>query len=182
MTHSFRRVSLPIASLLALLLVTAPVLAAEPDKGPELARTLTGTVASSEDAKGRTTFTMTVDGVVWELSAGPKWFWGANNPLATYVGDAVEAVGTYHAGGTTLSVESVDGTVLRAAGRPDWAGGPKRVGGRHPGFKDGSHPGKGLGRAKAPGQLKDKASPGQGNGREHAPGQLKDKSKAPEAD
>ena len=67
-------------------------------------------------------------------------------------------------------------------GRPDWAGGPKRVGGRHPGFKDGTHPGKGLGREQRPGQLKDKTHPGQGNGRERAPGQLKDKTKAPDAD
>ena len=153
---SFRRAFFPIASLLTLLLVTAPVLAAKPDKGPELAKTLSGTVASSEDGKGRPTFSMTVAGVVWELSAGPKWFWGANNPLAPYVGKSVEAVGTYHAGDTTLSVDTVDGKALRAPGRPDWAGGPKRVGGRHPGFKDGTHPGKGLGREKAPGQLKDK--------------------------
>ncbi len=176
--HSF----LPIAGLMTLLLVAAPVLAAKPDKGPELAKTLTGMVASGEDSKGRPTFTMTVDGVVWELSAGPKWFWGVNNPLAPYVGDAVEAVGTHHAGETKLSVDSINGTALRPAGRPDWAGGPKRVGGRHPGFKDGSHPGKGLGRANAPGQLKDKANPGQGKGRDNAPGQLKDKSKAPDAD
>ena len=174
-----RRAFLPVAGLMTLFLITAPVLAAKPDKGPELAQTLTGTVASSEDEKGRPTYSMTVGGVVWELSAGPKWFWGANNPLAAYVGDAVEVVGTYHAGETNLSVDSVDGEALRAAGRPDWAGGPKRIGGRHPGFKDGSHPGKGLGREKAPGQLKDKST---GNGRENAPGQLKDKTNTPDAD
>lgn len=151
-----RRAFLPIAGLITLLLVTAPVLAAKPDKGPELAKTLTGTVASSEDGKGRPTFSMTVGGVVWELSAGPKWFWAANNPLAAYVGKSVEAVGTYHAGETKLNVDTVDGKALRAPGRPAWAGGPKRIGGRHPGFKDGSHPGKGQGRANAPGQLKDK--------------------------
>jgi hypothetical protein len=174
-----RRLVLPLAVLMTLLLMAAPVLAAKPDKGPELAQTLTGTVVGSTDGKGRPTFSMTVGGVVWELSAGPKWFWGANNPLAPYVGDAVEVAGTYHAGETTLSVDSVNGTALRPAGRPDWAGGPKRIGGRHPGFKDGSHPGKGLGRAKAPGQLKDKST---GNGRANAPGQLKDKTKTPDAD
>jgi hypothetical protein len=174
-----QRLLLPIAVLMTLLLAAAPVLAAKPDKGPELAKTLTGTIASSEDGKGRPTFSMTVGGLVWELSAGPKWFWGANNPLAPYVGDSVEVVGTYHAGETTLSVDSVDGKTLRAAGRPDWAGGPKRIGGRHPGFKDGSHPGKGLGRVNAPGQLKDKT---RGNGRVNAPGQLKDKTKTADAD
>ena len=110
-----RRAFLPVASLMTLLLVAAPVLAAKPDKGPELAKTLSGTVASSEDGKGRPTFSMTVGGVVWELSAGPKWFWGTNNPLASYVGKSVEAVGTYHAGETTLDVDTVDGKALRAA-------------------------------------------------------------------
>lgn len=158
----FRRAFLPVAGLMTLLLVAAPVLAAKPDKGPELAKTLAGTVASSEDGKGRATFTMTVGGVVWELSAGPKWFWGANNPLAPYVGKSVTAVGTYHAGETNLDVDTVDGKVLRAPGRPAWAGGPKVVGKNHPGWKDGK--------------------PGNGHGRDNAPGQLKDKTKTPDAD
>ena len=50
-----RRVLLPLAGLLALLFIAAPVFAlakpVKPDKGPELAKTLAGTVASSEDAK-----------------------------------------------------------------------------------------------------------------------------------
>jgi len=154
---SSRRAFLCIASLMTLLLVVAPVFAAKPDKGPELAKTLTGTVAGSQDGKGRPTYSMTISGVVWELSAGPKWFWGANNPLATYVGKSVEAVGTYHAGETTLHVDTIDGKALRSPGRPAWAGGPKRVGGRHPGFRAGTHPGNGHGRENAPGQLKDKA-------------------------
>ncbi|MEX1170474.1 MAG: hypothetical protein WEE50_10065 [Chloroflexota bacterium] len=153
-----RRAFLPIAGLMTLLLVAAPVLAAKPDKGPELARTLTGTVASSEDGKGRAIFTMTVGGVAWELSAGPRWFWGANNPLAPFVGKSVEVAGTYHAGENNLDVDTVDGKALRAPGRPAWAGGPKVVGKGHPGWKDGN-PGNGLGRANAPGQLKDKTTP-----------------------
>jgi hypothetical protein len=128
---------------------------AKPDKGPELAKTLTGTVASSEDGKGRPTFTMTVGGVTWEISDGPKWFWGAKNPLAAFVGKSVEVVGTYHAGETELDVETVGGKALRTAGKPPWAGGPKVVGKNHPGWKDGK-PGNGHGRATAPGQLKDK--------------------------
>ena len=142
---------------MTVLLVAAPVLAAKPDKGPELAKTLTGTVVAAEDGKGRPTFSMTVGGVVWELSAGPKWFWGANNPLAAYVGKAVEVTGTYHAGENELDVATVDGKALRAAGKPPWAGGPKVVGSSHPGWKDGK-PGKGQGRENAPGQKKDKAN------------------------
>jgi len=164
-----RRALLPVAGLAALLLIVAPVLGANPngkpaktDKGPELTRTLTGTVASSEDAKGRAVFTMAVGGVTWELSAGPRWFWGANNPLAAFVGKTVEVAGTYHAGENELDVDTVDGNPLRTAGRPPWAGGPKAVGASHPGWKDGK--------------------PGKGHGRENAPGQLKDKSKANDAD
>jgi hypothetical protein len=154
-----RRLFLPVAGLITVLLIAAPVLAAKPDKAdktPELARTLSGTVASSEDAKGRATVTMTVGGVTWELSAGPKWFWGANNPLAAYVGQSAEVAGTYHQGETELDVDTVNGKALRAPGRPVWAGGPKVVGKSHPGWKDGK-PGKGLGRQNAPGQLKDKS-------------------------
>jgi hypothetical protein len=159
-----RRVLLALTGLAVLLLIAAPVFGADPsakpekaDKGIEIAKTLTGTVASAEDAKSRATFTMTVGGVTWELSAGPKWFWGANNPLAAFVGKSVEVAGTYRSGETDLDVVSVDGKALRAAGKPPWAGGPKVVGKIHPGSKDGK-PGNGHGRAHAPGQLKDKSA------------------------
>jgi hypothetical protein len=158
-----RRVLLPLAGLVALLLIAAPVFGADPsakpgkaDDGTEIAKTLTGTVASTEDAKGRATFTMVVDGVTWELSAGPKWFWGAKNPLAAFVGKSVEVTGTYHAGQTDLDVSTVDGKAIRSAGKPPWAGGPKAVGKIHPGWSDGK-PGKGHGRDHAPGQLRDKS-------------------------
>jgi hypothetical protein len=150
-----RAALLPTALLVTLVLITAPVLAAKPDKGPELATTLTGTVSSSEDAKGRAVFSMTVGGVTWELSAGPRWFWGANNPLAAFVGKAIEVAGTYHAGETELDVDTVDGVALRAPGKPPWAGGPKFVGSSHPGWQA-DKPGKGHGREHAPGQNKDK--------------------------
>lgn len=158
-----RRTLVPLAVLAGILLIVAPVLGASPfpkppkaDKAPEIAATLTGTVASYEDAKGRATFTMVVDGVTWELSAGPKWFWRANHPLAAYVGKTVEVAGTYHAGENELHVTTVDGKALRAPGKPPWAGGPKVIGSGHPGWKDG-HPGKGHGRENAPGQNKDKS-------------------------
>lgn len=157
-----RRAFLPVAGLAAILLVAAPVFGANPsprpakaDKAPEIAKTLAGTVATSVDAKGRATYSMLVDGVTWELSAGPKWFWGASNPLAAYVGKSVEVAGTYHAGETELDVATVDGKALRAAGKPPWAGGPKVVGSKHPGWKE-NRPGNGHGRENAPGQNKDK--------------------------
>ena len=145
------------------LVIAIPVLAANPtaspgaggkgkDKGPEISVTLTGTIVKAADDKGRPTFTMTVNGVTWELSAGPKWFWKDNSPLAAYAGKSVQVVGTHHEGDTDLDVVSIDGKALRGEGRPPWAGGPKAVGATHPGF--------GHGKDKAPGQLKDKTKAG----------------------
>jgi hypothetical protein len=162
-----RRLLFIVAGIAALTLVAAPALAAKPE-GPELTKTLSGTVSSVEDGKGRPGFQMTVGGVTWELSAGPKWFWGASNPLAAFVGKAVEVTGTYRAGETDLDVDTVDGAAIRPPGRPAWAGGPKVVGKSHPGWKDGK-PGKGQGRAR-------------GHGRANAPGQLKDRTEESSTD
>jgi hypothetical protein len=142
------------------LIIAIPVLGADPsakpddpgkskaDKGAEISVTITGTVVKTTDEKGRPTFTMTVNGTTWELSAGPKWFWKDNSPLAAYAGKSVQVVGTHHAGDTDLDVTTIDGKALRGEGKPPWAGGPKVVGASHPGF--------GHGKANAPGQLKDK--------------------------
>src|SRR5678815_1243050 len=152
----------PIYALIALgaaLAIAIPVLGADPsakpdnpgkskDKGAEISVTITGTIVKATDEKGRPTFTMTVSGTTWELSAGPKWFWKDNSPLAAYVGKSVQVVGTHHEGDTDLDVTSIDGKALRGEGKPPWAGGPKVVGASHPGF--------GHGKANAPGQLKDK--------------------------
>jgi len=191
MRRTDRRYLLLAAGLVALLAIAVPALAADPspsgeppgqtrpekpgepekpgkpekaDKGPEIAATLRGTVERSTDGKGRPTFTMTVDGTTWELSAGPKWYWGDRNPLAEHVGATVEVAGTHHEGQTDLDVETVDGAAIRAAGKPPWAGGPKVVGEAHPGWKDWKaegKPGNGLGRDKAPGQNKDKSAEGE---------------------
>lgn len=170
-----------LAGLLVLLLVATPTLGANPggkpakaEKGPAIARTLTGTIVAGTDAKGRATYEMTVETVTWELSAGPKWYWAGSNPLAAYVGAEVEVAGTYREGSHDLSVATINGTAVRAAGRPPWAGGPKVVGESHPGWKDATgsatkaNPGKGQGREHAPGQNKLKA-----HGRATAPGQNK---------
>jgi hypothetical protein len=130
---------------------------AKPDKGPELTKTLSGTVQQGTDDKGRPTFTVVVGGVTWELSAGPKWFYGDKSPLAKWAGKSVTVAGTYHEGETELDVETVDGQPIRDPGKPPWAGGPWVVGPSHPGWKDwmaDGKPGKGHGRANAPGQQK----------------------------
>jgi hypothetical protein len=128
------------------------------DKGPAIAATVTGTVVKGADDKGRPTYTITAGGTTWELSAGPPWFWGDDNPLEASVGKRVTIVGSHHADATDLDVDTIDGVTLRAAGRPDWAGGPKAVGERHPGWKGADHPGRGHGLDTAPGQQK-QASP-----------------------
>ena len=136
---------------------------AKADKAPEIALTVTGTVTQSTDAEGRPTFTLTAGTTTWDLSAGPPWYWGTKNPLAAYVGKSVTVVGTHREGSTDLSVDTIDGVALRAAGKPPWAGGPWVVGPSHPGWKswmaDGK-PGKGHGRETAPGQNKDEAPGG----------------------
>jgi len=172
-----RRLVLLLVGVLAALLFAIPVMGADPspsanpsaaaskaDQAPEIAVTLTGTVLKTTDGKGRPTFTLTVGGVTWELSAGPKWYWGDKNPLAAFAGKSVKVTGTHHEGETELDVEAVDGTALRAAGKPPWAGGPKVQGEQHPGWKawkadkTNGKPGKGHGREGAPGQLKDKST------------------------
>lgn len=128
-------------------------------KAPEVAVTVEGTVVQGKDDQGRPTFTMTAAGKTWELSAGPPWYWGDNNPLKKYAGKSVTIVGSSQEGSSELDVETVDGTAIRAPGKPPWAGGPWAVGSTHPGWKpwmaDGK-PGHGNGRADAPGQTKDK--------------------------
>jgi hypothetical protein len=105
------------------------------DKGPEIDVTVTGTVAQATDGKGRPSFTLTAGTTIWELSAGPPWFWGDKNPLAAYVGKSVTVVGEAEQGGTEVDVDTVDGKAIRAPGKPPWAGGPWVVGPTHPGWK-----------------------------------------------
>jgi hypothetical protein len=174
MKRSSRRAAVAL-SVVAVLALAAPASAVDvspsgppgqskprPAKGPEVAVTVTGTVASATDAKGRPEYSVTASGTTWTLSAGPKWFWGANNPLADFVGDSVTIAGTHREGDNDLDVETVDGKAVREAGRPAWAGGPSWVGQKHPGWKawkGGDKPGNGLGREGAPGQNKASAAP-----------------------
>ena len=147
-----RRVGLVLASAVALLAIAIPVLAASPspsgapgksekpgkaEKGPETPISLRGTVQQSSDADGHQTYTVSVDGKTWTLSAGPPWFWGDKNPLGAYVGKAVTIAGTTRAGDAEVDVETVNGKALREPGKPPWAGGPWVVGPTHPGWRTG---------------------------------------------
>ncbi|HET7028556.1 MAG TPA: hypothetical protein VFI28_12755 [Candidatus Limnocylindrales bacterium] len=78
---------------------------------------------------------MTSGGSTYDLSIGPWWFWGNDHPLSPYVGKDVTVVGEREGDSTEIDVETVDGKVLRAPGKPPWAGGPKVVGAVHPGYK-----------------------------------------------
>jgi hypothetical protein len=135
-------------------------------KTPEVAVTVTGTVQQGKDDRGRPTFTLTANGKTWELSAGPPWYWGDKNPLKAYAGKSVTVAGSTHQGSSEIDVETVNGTAIRAAGKPPWAGGPWRVGSTHPGWKPwmaGGKPGHGHGNPDAPGQKKDKTKAGDDN-------------------
>ena len=130
-------------------LVALPVLAASPSpsppgrsearpskapKSPEVSVTLTGTVGTTTDADGETTYTLASGGKTYQLEAGPSWFFGDNHPLKPFVGKSVTIVGEQSAGSLDVDVESVNGTRLREPGRPPWAGGWKALGKIHPGW------------------------------------------------
>ena len=108
-----------------------------PAKTPEVDVTVEGTVQQGTDGQGRPSFTLTAGGTTWELSAGPPWYWGDKNPLAAYVGKSVKIAGSHHEGETELDVATVDGTAIRAAGKPPWAGGPGSSGRRTPAGRTG---------------------------------------------
>jgi len=119
-----------------------PAKAPEPTKGP--IETLTGVLGTRTDADGDREYVL--NGV--ELSAGPPWFWGTKNPLEPFVGKTVTVTGRTETGrpaakangkagdadGPEFEVYTVNGTTVRAEGKPPWAGGPKVVGERHPGY------------------------------------------------
>lgn len=139
---------LAVALLGLLAAVALPALAADPSaapgasdhpgkgpkasKAPEVAVTLRGTVGTRSNAEGETEYTLTVDGKVLRLDAGPSWFHGNAHPLKPFVGKTVTVAGGQRA--DEVDVETVNGTRLRAEGKPPWAGGWKRVGAAHPGW------------------------------------------------
>ncbi|MCU0483517.1 MAG: hypothetical protein MUC54_04490 [Chloroflexi bacterium] len=109
----------------------------KPDKShvPSEPIELRGTIRAATDEDGTVAYELVDgDGVAWELEAGPPWWWGTSNPLAASVGKTVTLGGERHPGEREVDVLSIDGTAIREAGRPPWAGGPKAVGERHPGW------------------------------------------------
>jgi len=96
--------------------------------------TLRGTVGTTTDDRGRTTYRLSSGGTVYELDAGPPWFYGDAYPLKPFVGKTVVVGGEQRVGTTEVDVLTVDGKAIREPGRPPWAGGWRRVGPSHPGW------------------------------------------------
>lgn len=129
------------AAALGLLGLTGIALANDPE--PEDIETREGVIETTTDADGDVEYTL--DGV--PLSVGPPWFWGDNHPLAGLVGQSVSVTGVAddgtpaeaaneraRGGGPSFDVFSVNGSEVRPAGKPPWAGGPAVVGESHPGY------------------------------------------------
>jgi len=106
----------------------------KPAKTPQVEVTLNGTIGTRTTAGGGIEYTLTVGATTLTLEAGPAWFYKDNHPLKPFVGKTVTVVGGQAQGSSEVEVQSVDGTVIRAAGKPPWAGGWKRVGKDHPGW------------------------------------------------
>ena len=179
-----RRPILLVTALAVLAIVVAlPAFAAEPSTSPDgpgnsgkakkekVAKdpiTVNGTVASSTDAEGKTTYTIQSGGTTYTLEAGPAWFYGDDHPLKPFVGKSVEIVGEKAADSTEVDVETVNGTALREGGKPPWAGGWKRVGEGHPGWSQekADRFNAKFGDCFPPGQCKEKPNRGGSNANE----------------
>jgi len=106
----------------------------------------TGIVGTTQDPDGDTEYTLEAEDGVFNLGAGPAWFYDGNHPLAPLVGTTVTVTGESEIGKKTgepeIDVYSItsDGqtTQIRTAGKPPWAGGPQVVGPKHPGFGESS--------------------------------------------
>jgi hypothetical protein len=96
--------------------------------------TITGTIEVAADEDGNDAYTLTDGGTTYTLEAGPPWFFGNNHPLKPFVGQSVTVDGEAAEGSTEVEVVAVNGTALREAGKPPWAGGWKVVGKKHPGW------------------------------------------------
>jgi hypothetical protein len=103
-------------------------------KAPEVEVTLTGTVGTRTTADGEVEYTLTSGSTTVVLEAGPAWFYKDKHPLKPFVGKTVTVVGEQAEGSSEIDVRSVNGTEIRAPGKPPWAGGWKRVGKDHPGW------------------------------------------------
>ncbi len=141
-TH-IRIAALGVGVVLLIVLLAIPALAQPPEGGPpgqtkervpEEPVTLEGTVEVATDADGTQTYTLTAGGTTYQLDAGPAWFHNDAHPLAPFVGQSVTIDGEQAERSIEVDVLAVNGTELRPAGKPPWAGGWMRVGERHPGW------------------------------------------------
>ena len=111
---------------------------------------LTGPVSVHTNADGGKEYVITADRKTSKLDAGPRWFYGDRHPLAPFVGKTVTVTGERSIGqrpnqaqdsDTEVDVLSVTSdsktTKIRSTGKPPWAGGPKVVGKKHPGYGHG---------------------------------------------
>ena len=113
-----------------------------PSKGPKARKakvakdpvSLRGTVSAATDAAGRREYRLASGGTTYVLDGGPTWFYGDKHPLEAFVGKTVTIAGETAAGSTEVDVDTVNGSAIRAPGRPPWAGGWKAVGKAHPGW------------------------------------------------
>lgn len=146
-----RRITLSLAVAgTATLLLAGVVTGQDPDDASDPAATTetrTGTIESVTDAEGDTDYQLTDESGTVRLSVGPPWFWGDDHPLdglsgtVTVTGEMDDGTPPAHAnaqnradGQPSFDVFEVDGTVIRAGGKPPWAGGPAVVGESHPGY------------------------------------------------
>jgi hypothetical protein len=113
---------------------TPPGQANKPPKAEKSPITVTGTVAVTTDAEGRTSYSLRSGSTTYALEGGPSWFYGDNHPLQAYVGKSVTVAGERAEGSTEIDVETVGGKALREPGKPSWAGGWKVLGEGHPGW------------------------------------------------
>ena len=169
---------LPALTILAIVLAV-PVLAGQPggkDNAPGQAKdkvekapiTISGTIEAATGENGDKTYTLADGGTTYTLEAGPSWFFGNDHPLQPFVGQSVTVEGEVADGSSEVDVISINGTALREAGKPAWAGGWKLVGKVHPGWsqaKADRFDAK-FGDCFPPGQCKDK--PGRGNADDEA--------------
>jgi hypothetical protein len=125
--------------------------------------TIAGTIEVAADENGKDSYTMTDGGTTYTLSAGPPWFFGNNHPLEPFVGQSVTVDGEVADGSTDVDVLAVNGTALREAGKPPWAGGWKVVGKKHPGWSQekADRSQAKFGDCFPPGQCKDKPAGGE---------------------
>ena len=144
--NALRWVGIPgllLALAAVLLLLTMGKGSAQEESESEQLTQITGTVGTTQEPDGDTEYTLEAEDGVFNLGAGPAWFYDGNHPLAPLVGKSVTVSGESKIGKKTGEPEidvysfTSDGqrTQIRSSsGKPPWAGGPKVVGPKHPGF------------------------------------------------